>query len=65
MSSLYHKIKMELGAKAARVLAREILERNNGDVSKTAEILGVSRLTVRRARDGNLDDEFIKGTLRN
>ena len=48
---------MESGAKAARVLAREILERNNGDVSKAADILRVSRFTVRRARDGNLEDE--------
>ena len=57
MSSLYHKIKMESDAKAGRILAREILERNNGDVSKAAKILGISRLTVRRARDGNLEDE--------
>ena len=57
MALLYHKIKMESGAKAARIVAREILERNNGDVSKAAKILGVSRLTVRRARDGNLEDE--------
>ena len=64
MSSLYHKIKIESGAKAARIASREILTRNNGDVSKAAKILRVSRLTVRRARDGNLDDEFIKGTLR-
>lgn len=57
MDSLYHEVKLKSGAKAARVVAREILKRNNGDVSKTAKILGVSRLTVRRARDGNLGGE--------
>ena len=57
MDSLYHEIKLKSGAKAARVVAREILKRNNGNVLKTAYILGTSRLTVRRARDGNLEDE--------
>ena len=57
MDSLYHEVKLKSGVKAARVVARKILEQNNGNVLKTAHILGASRLTVRRARDGNLEDE--------
>ncbi|RZD13832.1 MAG: hypothetical protein EVJ47_09165 [Candidatus Acidulodesulfobacterium ferriphilum] len=43
MDLLYHKIKIESGEKAAmqkhtRVLARGILGRNNGDISKSANI---------------------------
>lgn len=56
MDSLYHKVKMESGDRAARLLARKILEQNKGCVSRAACVLGISRLTVRRARDGDLDD---------
>ena len=41
----------------ARELIRAVLERQNGNVSKTARILGISRQTVRRARDGSLEDK--------
>ena len=40
----------------ARKLVRAVLEKQNGNVSKTARILGISRQTVRRARDGTLED---------
>ena len=33
-----------------------MLERQKGNVSKIAKILGISRQTVRRARDGSLED---------
>ena len=38
------------------MLVRDVLKNNNGNVSKTAKILGISRVTVRRARDGELHD---------
>jgi len=41
---------------AARLLVRKVLEQNGGNVSKTARILGISRKTVRRAREGPLGD---------
>ena len=40
----------------ARELVRKVLAQNKGNVSKTAKILGISRNTVRRARDGPLKD---------
>jgi transposase-like protein len=40
----------------ARELVRKVLQQNNGNVSKTARILGISRNTVRRARNGPLKD---------
>ena len=40
----------------ARELVRKVLQQNNGNVSKTARILGISRNTVRRARNGPLND---------
>ncbi|KYC45193.1 MAG: Bacterial regulatory protein, Fis family [Candidatus Methanofastidiosum methylothiophilum] len=41
----------------AREVIRKVLNRNNGNVSKTASIMGITRNTVRRARDGSLEDE--------
>ncbi len=35
---------------------RKVLAKNNGNVSETARILGISRNAVRRARDGSLED---------
>jgi len=35
---------------------RKVLYQNKGNVTKTAKILGISRNTVRRARDGELKD---------
>ncbi|RLA84460.1 MAG: hypothetical protein DRG31_04915 [Deltaproteobacteria bacterium] len=40
----------------ARLLVRKVLEQNGGNVSKAAMILGISRKTVRRAREGPLED---------
>ena len=37
-------------------MVRKVLEQNGGNVSKTARILGISRKTVRRAREGPLED---------
>ena len=54
---LYHSMRSEHGAETARGLTRKILEQKNGNVSRAASILGCSRLCVRRARDGCLDDE--------
>ena len=53
--NLYHELRKENPARA-RELVRKVLEQNNGNVSKTARILGIDRKTVRRARDGTLDD---------
>lgn len=53
---LYHSMRAEHGAEAARGLARKILEQKSGNVSVTSAILGCSRLCVRRAREGPLQD---------
>jgi len=46
----------EVSKEKARVLVRRVLENTGGNVSKTARILGISRKTVRRAREGPLED---------
>jgi DNA-binding NtrC family response regulator len=51
----YHELR-ETNPVSARMLVRKILAQNNGNVSKTAKILGIDRKTVRRARDGTLED---------
>ncbi|MBU1015664.1 IS481 family transposase, partial [Patescibacteria group bacterium] len=56
MTSLYHSLKESQGSEAARSLARTVLANNCDNVSRTSEILGCSRLCVRRARDGTLED---------
>ncbi len=53
--SYYHELR-EVSPKKARELVRKVLDQNNGNVSKTAKVLEISRNSVRRARDGNLDD---------
>jgi hypothetical protein len=40
----------------AREVVRKVLLHMNGNVTETARILGISRPTVRRARDGILGD---------
>ena len=52
---VYHELK-KVSPEKARMLVRKVLEQNDGNVSKTARILGISRHTVRRARDGSLHD---------
>ena len=39
------------------MVVRDVLKNNDGNVSKTARILKISRPTVRRARDGTLQDK--------
>ena len=53
---LYHAMRKEHGPDAARGLACKILDQQDGNVSRTADILGCSRLCVRRSRDGPLAD---------
>jgi hypothetical protein len=52
----YHELR-EISPEKARELVRKVLAKQRGDVSKTARILKISRPTVRRARDGMLEDE--------
>lgn len=52
----YHELR-EISPQKARELVRKVLARQGGDVSKTARILNISRPTVRRARDGALEDK--------
>ena len=51
----YHELR-EISPQKARELVRKVLEKQGGDVSKTARALHISRHTVRRARDGALED---------
>jgi putative transposase len=53
--SYYHELR-KASPKRARELVRKVLDKNNGNVSVSAQVLGISRNSVRRARDGNLDD---------
>ncbi|NOX19972.1 MAG: IS481 family transposase [Nitrospirae bacterium] len=55
MDILYHELR-RIEPSKARQLVRGVLKRNGGNVSKTARILGISRQTVRRAREGPLED---------
>ncbi|MCK4544298.1 IS481 family transposase [candidate division WOR-3 bacterium] len=55
LNGIYHKLR-KMQPKAARTLVRDILNNNSGNVSLTAKILGISRITIRRARDGSLED---------
>ncbi len=55
MIKLYHEMR-KASPEKARELVRKVLQQNNGNVSKTARILGISRNTVRRARNGPLND---------
>ena len=51
----YHELRM-IAPRKAREVARKVLTSRGGNVSETARILGISRQTVRRARDGDPDD---------
>ena len=55
MGKVYHDLR-RTSPEGARLLVRKVLEQNGGNVSKTARILGISRKTVRRAREGPLED---------
>ncbi len=55
MRGLYHDLRIIAPCKA-REVARKVLVHTNDNVTETARILGISRPTVRRARDGILDD---------
>jgi len=46
MNSIYHDLRKS-NPESARILARNVLKENNGNVSKTARILGISRVTVK------------------
>jgi len=63
VGKVYHDLR-RTSPEAARLLVRKVLEQNGGNVSKTARILGISRKTVRRAKEGPLPREVyehIKG----
>lgn len=51
----YHEIR-KLSPEKAREVVRKVLTENDGNVSKAARILKIKRGTVRRARDGTLED---------
>ncbi len=51
----YHELR-GISPEKARELIRKVLAKQGGDVSKTARIMNISRPTVRRARDGSLQD---------
>ena len=53
--SYYHELR-KASPRRARELVRKVLDQNNGNVSVSAQVLGISRNSVRRARDGSLDD---------
>ena len=52
----YHRLRDNQGAEAARELVRTVLEERRGNITETAQILGITRPTVRRARDGDISD---------
>jgi len=57
MYPAYHElVEISKQKAAAREVVRRVLRNNAGNVSETAWILGTSRKTVRRARDGTLED---------
>jgi len=45
-----------IAPRKAREVVRKVLANTKGNVSEASHILGISRHTVRRARDGDLDD---------
>ncbi|GAB4440380.1 MAG: hypothetical protein OHK0040_11880 [bacterium] len=57
MVSIAYKELRNQSPKFAREIVRRVLKENGGNVSKVARILGISRHTVRRARDGELEDQ--------
>lgn len=57
MKKLYKEVKENQGVVVARNLVKQILESNNWNVSKTANILWCSRKCIRRARDDIPEDK--------
>ncbi|HOL06156.1 MAG TPA: helix-turn-helix domain-containing protein [Syntrophorhabdaceae bacterium] len=57
MVSIAYKELRNQSPKFAREIVRRVLKENWGNVSKVARILGISRHTVRRAREGELEDK--------
>jgi len=55
MTISYHEVR-EISPENARKLVRKVLARQSGNVAHTASILGITRATVRRARDGAMND---------
>lgn len=55
-SGQYHRIRLKRDPEAARELVRSVLDEQLGNVARVAKILGITRPTVRRARDGKLND---------
>jgi DNA-binding NtrC family response regulator len=53
---IYHELR-DISPEKARELVRKVVANQEGDVSETARILNISRPTVRRARDGGLEDQ--------
>jgi putative transposase len=53
--SVYHEVR-KIAPEKARELVRKVLAQQQGNVTRTAKILEITRLTVRRARDGSKDD---------
>jgi len=51
----YHEIR-ELSHEKAREIVRDVLKSVNGNVTKASQILKIQPKTVRRARDGTLED---------
>ena len=56
MTTLYHEVR-GIAPDKARDLVRKVLANHHGNVARTAAILGITRWTVRRARDGTLADQ--------
>jgi len=55
MTISYHEVR-EISPENARRLVRKVLAHQSGNVAHTASILGITRATVRRARDGTMKD---------
>ena len=55
MAITYHET-AEISNQKAQELVRKVLQNTGGDVSKAAQILEISRPTVRRASDVPLED---------
>jgi hypothetical protein len=52
----YHDLR-KLSPEKAREIVRKVLANQHGNVSKTADILGIARSTIKRAREGTLADQ--------
>jgi len=54
--NMYHEVR-KISPEKARELIRKVLVQHDGNVAHAAQILEISRMTVRRARDGTLNDQ--------